>query len=73
MKLARLHKQTVLEGSDGYAFYGSQREAEKARTAHKRDNKLKDPCSEIDTIEVEPTREGIIKALNRYAGHPDNG
>jgi hypothetical protein len=27
----------------------------------------------IQTIEIEPTKKGILKALRLYAEHPDNG
>jgi hypothetical protein len=28
---------------------------------------------EFHPIEVKPTKAGILRALNQYAGHPDNG
>ena len=28
---------------------------------------------EVEVIIVDPTRQGIIKALNRHGGHNDNG
>lgn len=29
--------------------------------------------AEIVTVDIVPTRAGILDALNQYAGHPDNG
>ena len=73
MKIARLHLYTNENSSQGYEFFGSMRAAKKAQTKFKRDFKADDPAPEIDTIEVDPSRAGIIKALNTYAGHADNG
>lgn len=52
----------------GYSFHTSKESAAKRAAASK-------PHSTVETeaIEVETTKHGLIKALNLYAGHPDNG
>lgn len=68
----KLYKLSFTEKNDnehkGFAFYSSQREAKKEarKVASHKD------C-EIEAIVVTPTKAGILRALNRYAGHPDNG
>ncbi len=63
-----------LDGSQGFMFARSRREAVAKATAWRRAMKGSgDPVTTISQIEVEPTRAGIIKALTMYAGHPDNG
>lgn len=74
MKFYRLH-QTYDHGSSvGYVFFMTMASAEKAQREWLKENAGEDPeANEIDTIEVKPTRAGILAALNQYADHPDNG
>ncbi len=57
--------------SEGYYFAASLKEA-KANTSV--DEKGVTHCEkEIVTIDVKPTKKGILKALNFHAAHNDNG
>ncbi len=77
MRLYRNHYYDATEGSYGFAWFSSKA---KAVSAWNRDKKL-DPNLELDfagpcraePIEVSPTRAGIIRALNQFGSHADNG
>jgi hypothetical protein len=74
MKLYQLHRTHEAGSSAGFEYFASKREAEKAVRDWR--NQVNDPVLDgatVQEIEVEPTRAGILSALNRYAGHPNNG
>lgn len=78
MKFYRLSKCSVQDNHLGFEFYTNCREALKARSDWYGDFKDEErvcDCqgSEIDVIEIEPTKKGILAALRLYADHPDNG
>jgi hypothetical protein len=74
MKIYQLHRTHSAGESAGYEYFASRREAEKAASDWRRsDDSLLGHASTIEQIEVEPTRRGILRALNRYANHADNG
>lgn len=62
-------------GSHGFSFHTSRRDAE--ATAAKKRSKDDDAESisdvEIETVDIEPTKQGILHALNAYGKHADNG
>lgn len=61
------------DGSTGYSYHSSKREAEKAARENRSAKSNDSPDPDVEVIDVSPTRAGIIKVLNRYGGHPDNG
>jgi hypothetical protein len=67
MRLYRLHTRDSRDGSHGYLFFASKRAALKTVRG------LESEDFTIEPIDVEPTKAGIMRALNRYASHPDNG
>jgi hypothetical protein len=75
MKFYQLHR--ICEGgtSAGYEYFASRREAEKALNVWRKNSPgdVIDQQGDIELIDVEPTRVGILHALNRYANHADNG
>jgi hypothetical protein len=71
MKLYRLHMTQDFGVSAGYQFFTAWETAEKAK--RKWLLETGDEGTEIDSIEVTVTGQGILDALNRYASHPDNG
>lgn len=81
MKFFRVHLCDTDEGSAGYRYETNEPAARRIVAEFKRDLKARVRMSErpaesscdIDTIEIEPNKAGILKALNRYAGHPNNG
>lgn len=52
----------------GYRWFHTMREAKLAMSDC-------DPAieTEMEQVELEPTKDAIIRALNLYGGHPDNG
>jgi hypothetical protein len=78
MKFYRLSKSSVVENHCGYEFFTSEHEANKARREWYGNFEIEEQVtdrggSEWEIIEVKPTKAGILKALNRFASHPDNG
>lgn len=54
----------------GYDYVSSKRKAAKMKArAADHDQQVE----EIKVIEVEISKRGILRALNRYGDHPDNG
>lgn len=68
MKIYRLSSDT--NNHDGYSFYSSKKEAIKEKNIL---IKKYDSSVDIEKFEVEISKKGIIKALNIFASHPDNG
>ena len=62
--------------SRGFSFHSSHREAWKAITEAAK-KKTADPVehggSDVEQVQVVPTKAGILQALERWAKHPDNG
>lgn len=52
----------------GYDYFASEREA-----AHAARDMADEFETETDSFDVPKTKNGIIAALNRHGGHPDNG
>lgn len=72
MKLYRVGHSVDCGNSGGFSWHSSSRSAKRdARTWD--DDHPDEPPSTISVVEVEPTKRGIIRALNLYASHPDNG
>lgn len=75
MRFYRLHRTCEAGVSAGYDYFTNKRDAESALSYWRKNSPGadQDQQGEIDTIEIEPTRSGILAALNRYAAHADNG
>ena len=73
MKFYRVHTTTDSGLSAGYEFFTSKAEAGKAVKEWTRGIALETDIAEIDVVEIEPTKAGILRALNLYAVHADNG
>lgn len=69
MRFYRVEMIDEVEGSQGYQYFTNH---EEARTFAKQ-NQPADQRRPILAIDVTPTRAGILRALNNYGGHPDNG
>jgi hypothetical protein len=71
----------VTSENKGFSFHTSFKEAKKRRDKECKesqseeiaDNKYNIEDCEIDTIEIEPTKKGILKALNDWFSYPHNG
>ncbi|MBO0715720.1 MAG: hypothetical protein J2P55_00085 [Rhizobiales bacterium] len=74
MRLYRVSLRSEDDGSAGFAFCASQREAAKAISAFKAlDPGAATRHADVEPFDVIPTKAGILAALNKYGGHPDNG
>jgi hypothetical protein len=76
MKFYRVDLYTDEEGSEGYAWFTSKREATAKKAEYSRDARQQErnpSKTTIEEINVTPTRTGILEILNSYASHPDNG
>lgn len=75
MKFYQLHLTHEAGTSVGFRWFTSKREAESHLANWRRNSPgdVQDQTGEITPVNIEPTRAGILKALNRYANHPDNG
>jgi hypothetical protein len=62
--------------SDGFDFYTSRRDAERAvreHAAETEDMRLAGVGEAIDTFEAPLTKAGLLRFLNHWANHPNNG
>ena len=73
MKFYRVHTYADAGQSTGYEFFTSKAEAKKAVREWTEGIALETDTAEIDVVEIEPTKAGILRALNLYAVHADNG
>lgn len=76
MKFYRLHQIADDGSSAGYEFFTDKRLAEVALRAMRKQiggDPVPSIPNEIDIIEINPTKKGILTALNQYASHADNG
>ena len=78
MKIYRLDYRTFQGTSAGFSFHSSARAATTARlhaetVSVNNDEPISAKESSVVQISVTPDKAGIIAALNKWAGHPDNG
>ena len=73
MRFYKVEFYCEVEGHLGYEFCASKRDAQ--RTLRERGGSDLRPgeSESIRAIDIEPTKAGILLALNRLASHPDNG
>jgi hypothetical protein len=73
MRFYRVHFYDGADGSAGFKFFTVQADAAREANAFKQDAIDAHANVEVEAIEIEPTKAGILAALNTYASHPDNG
>lgn len=75
MRFYRVHDYSPFEGSGGFEFFTSKAEALKRALELYDPERHGDDKSTIDieVVDVTPTKNGILSALNVWASHPDNG
>lgn len=73
MILYRVSTFTENGNSAGFSWHTKLREAQDAKAEAKANHIDEEREPEIERIEVKLTRDGVLRALNRYASHPDNG
>ena len=70
MKVYRISIRDKFEEHNGYSYFSSLAEAKKQNKKQNEGNSRED---EIEEIEFEPSKKGIISLLNSKASYPDNG
>jgi len=79
MRFYRLDLRHNYGESAGFKFFTTRRDAEKAFREHMRSGSDQEEwvCAcentEIEAIDIVPTKQGILAALKRHASHADNG
>ena len=68
-----MHRTYEAGTSAGYEFFSNRRDAEKARTEWRGLGAELEHAADIERIDIEPTKAGILAALNRFGAHADNG
>ena len=71
MKFYQVHTSYDHGVCAGFEYFTSRETANREMREFLRNNPTEE--AEIVAIEIEPTKHGILNALNRYASHPDNG
>ena len=72
MKFYRVELFEKAGESSGFDFYTDLRKATACDVEWRKQNGGTSRAT-VTQIDIEPTRKGILEALNRYASHADNG
>lgn len=76
MRIYRNHYYTEQDGSKGFGFFLTMAESVlnfRQALSNEKTDPPDDHCAEVARpIEIDPTKEGIVWALNRHASHADN-
>ena len=67
MRIYQVHNLHANGTSRGYTYFANRKDAKRASKEYGK------PYGEINNLDVDISRPGIINALNIYGGHPDNG
>lgn len=73
MKIYRLTLQTAADSSMGFVFTSNRARAHEAATDFHRREAGNDPETKVEPLNCPTDKAGLIRFLNRYASHPDNG
>ena len=71
MRFYKVHRTHEGGTSAGFEYFTSKREAQRAVVAW-HDERC-EQFATVEVVDVETTRQGILRALNLYAKHPDTG
>lgn len=71
MRFYKVHFESEQDSSEGFRFFTVRAEADRAVKQGLVDGY--DQTWGPERIEVNPTKIGILNALNTHGGHPDNG
>lgn len=74
MRFYRLHVRRIGGESDGFLWFTSHKDAwvDKCQIEGQA-TEFGEGCGEVEPVDIEPTRVGILYALREYASHSDNG
>jgi hypothetical protein len=69
MKLYRVSYRDQFAEHKGYEYFSNKKDALKADNTNK-ENSTRD---DVEEIEINLSKKGVIFAFNQWASHPDNG
>lgn len=72
MRFYRVFFNSDHDSSCGFGWFTNKREAKRAAREWEREDP-DDHRTEIESVDVDSTKRGILSALKIYATHPDNG
>jgi|GEM_PF-6644621 len=74
MRFYRVHVRSEGGLSAGYLWFTSHKDAWKAKRQHDAQADVElDHADDPESVQIEPTRDGILSALREWASHADNG
>lgn len=75
MKFYRVKLYDAADGSMGFVWFSSRREADKEAVSFNKEvgPDRRQPEATVEVVEIGPTKRAVLAALNTYATHPDNG
>lgn len=74
MKIYQVSYLSHSEGSHGFSFHSSMKEAKKRLSEFKQKTKSDfNDQSEVRCLRFPATKRGVLQVLNIYASHNDNG
>jgi hypothetical protein len=75
VRIYRNHYSTEGGTSDGYSFHSSKAHAHQAVKDAKltQEEDFEDPLEIAEPLDIELTKEGVLRFLNIFASHADNG
>lgn len=72
-RLVKVHEAGASAGFEWFTNYHLAERAWKDWVGHEEETVCDRYGTEIEEVQVEPTRKGILRALRIYATHNDNG
>ncbi len=73
MRVYRVKYDTVTYGSGGFSWHANRAEAEQMARLWNRVNRMHTPQAEVEPVDFETTKAGVLRLLGLYATHNDNG
>lgn len=73
MKLYRVNRRTDGGTSGGFSFHSSMKDAKREAARYQREMEPDEELPEIDVIEFECSKGGVLRLLNYWACHANNG
>ena len=73
MRVYRVHLYSGVEGSQGYRWFSSKADADAACRVFLNNWSDKEPVAIPEPVTFLPSKKDILRLLNEYAAHEDNG
>jgi hypothetical protein len=76
MRFYKVHLRNTMDRSCGFQFFTNVADVNscvKKWETRSHDEEYNSHYTQVEAFDTEPTKTGILKALNFHAAHPDNG